>query len=302
MRLKLVLTSFIVSIIFNFGLAGGVFAKLSIPAAPPLDRPIIDQTQTLSDEDIARISTKINEQRAKKSFQIAVLMIPTLGNDDSLEDYSITVARQWGVGEKKVSNGVLILIAKDDRKMRIEVGDGMEGVLTDALASRIIRNVMAPKFRQNDFAGGVEAAVMSIVDLSEGRKAGLRDEPEVNSIEDIMALILFSVVFIVPFVGSILARSKNWWAGGVIGGIVGVILMVFWSFTIGSIVAAVILSILGFIFDFLVSRDYREAKKHGRNPSWWAGGGSIGGSGGGFSGGGSFGGGGFSGGGASGGW
>lgn len=301
MRLKLVLTSFIVSIIFNFGLAGGVFAKLSIPSAPPLDRPIVDQTQTLSNEDIVRISTKINEQRAKKSFQIAVLMIPTLGNDDSLEDYSISVARQWGVGEKKVSNGVLILIAKDDRKMRIEVGDGMEGALTDAQASRIIRNIMAPKFRQNDFAGGVEVAVMSIIDLSEGREVGLRDEPEVNSIEDIMALILFSVVFIVPFVGSILARSKNWWAGGVIGGIVGVILMVFWSFTIGSIVAAVILSILGFIFDFLVSRDYREAKEHGRNPSWWAGGGSIGGSGGGFSGG-SFGGGGFSGGGASGGW
>lgn len=302
MRLKLVLTSFIVSIIFSFGLAGGVFAKLSIPSTPPLDRPVIDQTQTLSDEDIARISTKINEQRAKKSFQIAVLMIPTLGNDDSLEDYSISVARQWGVGEKKVSNGVLILIAKDDRKMRIEVGDGMEGVLTDALASRIIRNVMAPKFRDNDFAGGVEAAVMSIIDLSEGREVDLQGESEAWSNEDIIAFVVFGLFFVVPFVGSILARSKNWWAGGIIGGVVGVILMISWSFAIGSIIVAVVLSALGFIFDFLVSRNYREAKKYRRNPSWWAGGGSIGGSGGGFSGGGSFGGGGFSGGGASGGW
>lgn len=203
MRFKLILAGLLSSIIISFGLFGTGFAKLSIPDTPKLDRPIVDQTQTLSDEDIARISAKINEQRAKKSFQIAVLMIPTLGDDDSLEDYSIAVARKWGVGEKKVSNGVLILVAKNDRKMRIEVGNGMEGVLTDAQASRITRNVMAPKFRQNDFVGGIEAAVTSIIDLSEGRYS---DE---SSEEDAMYLFGVSVFIIVIIIIVMWLRGKR---------------------------------------------------------------------------------------------
>ena len=203
MRFKLILAGLLSSLIISFGLFGISFAKLSIPDTPKLDRPIVDQTQTLSDEDITRISAKINEQRAKKSFQIAVLMIPTLGGDDSLEDYSIAVARKWGVGEKKVSNGVLILVAKNDRKMRIEVGNGMEGVLTDAQASRITRNVMAPKFRQNDFVGGIESAVTRVIDLSEERDS---DE---SSEEDAMYLFGVSVFIIVIIIIVMWLRGKR---------------------------------------------------------------------------------------------
>ena len=88
------------------------FAKLEVPAAPPLERPIIDQTESLANEDIDRIAQLINAERQKKSFQIGVLMIPTLGSDDSLEEYSLKVARQWGIGDKKKSNGVLLRTIK----------------------------------------------------------------------------------------------------------------------------------------------------------------------------------------------
>ena len=219
MRFKLILAGLLSSLIISFGLFGISFAKLSIPDTPKLDRPIVDQTQTLSDEDITRISAKINEQRAKKSFQIAVLMIPTLGDDDSLEDYSIAVARKWGVGEKKVSNGVLILVAKNDRKMRIEVGNGMEGSLTDARASQIIRNTIAPKFRSGDYAGGVEAGVKRIIDAAEGKdqSADSEDMESIISLIFIIVLIFIVVIIATRSGGRSGKRRSNrwWWIGGI---------------------------------------------------------------------------------------
>ena len=195
------------------------FAKLEVPAAPPLERPIIDQTESLANEDIDRIAQLINAERQKKSFQIGVLMIPTLGSDDSLEEYSLKVARQWGVGDKKKSNGVLLLIAKNDRKMRIEVGNGMEGSLTDARASQIIRNTIAPKFRSGDYAGGVEAGVKRIIDAAEGKDQSADSE----DMESIVSLVL---IIILIFIVAIIATRKGgrsgrrrssrwWWIGGI---------------------------------------------------------------------------------------
>ena len=279
--------------------ATGAHAKLAVPPAPPLERPIVDQTGTLSTGDITRISQHIVDQQRTKSFQIGVLMISTLGNDDTLEDYSLAVARSWGVGEKGKSNGVLLLIVKNDRRIRIEVGDGMEGLLTDARAGRIIREIIAPQFRKGAFAKGVEAGVEAIIATAEGRSSASANKTRQLS-SDTIGMIVLAGFWFVPFVGSILARSKSWWAGGLLGGIVGVLVMCVTWFALWSIVVMVILALLGLLFDYAVSRNYQVAKRSGHEPSWWAGGGTSGGFGG-FSGG-SFGGGGFSGGGASGGW
>ena len=192
------------------------FAKLEVPAAPPLERPIIDQTESLANEDIDRIAQLINAERQKKSFQIGVLMIPTLGSDDSLEEYSLKVARQWGVGDKKKSNGVLLLIAKNDRKMRIEVGNGMEGSLTDARASQIIRNIIAPKFRSGDYAGGVEAGVKRIIDVAEGRNLSDNDM-DVESIVSILFIVIFITIIVIAILkgnGSNGRRRRYWWLAG----------------------------------------------------------------------------------------
>ena len=192
------------------------FAKLEVPAAPPLERPIIDQTESLANEDIDRIAQLINAERQKKSFQIGVLMISTLGSDDSLEEYSLKVARQWGVGDKKKSNGVLLLIAKNDRKMRIEVGNGMEGSLTDARASQIIRNTIAPKFRSGDYAGGVEAGVKRIIDVAEGRNLSDNDM-DVESIVSILFIVIFITIIVIAILkgnGSNGRRRRYWWLAG----------------------------------------------------------------------------------------
>lgn len=192
------------------------FAKLEVPAAPPLERPIIDQTESLANEDIDRIAQLINAERQKKSFQIGVLMIPTLGSDDSLEEYSLKVARQWGIGDKKKSNGVLLLIAKNDRKMRIEVGNGMEGSLTDARASQIIRNTIAPKFRSGDYAGGVEAGVKRIIDAAEGRNLSDNDM-DGESIVSTTIIVIFITIIVIAILkgnGSNGRHRRYWWFAG----------------------------------------------------------------------------------------
>ena len=192
------------------------FAKLEVPAAPPLERPIIDQTESLANEDIDRIAQLINAERQKKSFLIGVLMIPTLGSDDSLEEYSLKVARQWGIGDKKKSNGVLLLIAKNDRKMRIEVGNGMESSLTDARASQIIRNTIAPKFRSGDYAGGVEAGVKRIIDAAEGRNLSDSDM-DGESIVSMLFIVIFITIIVIAILkgnGSNGRRRRYWWLAG----------------------------------------------------------------------------------------
>ena len=204
------------AVLFGWLVSGTAFAKLEIPAAPPLERPIIDQTESLANEDIDRIAQLINAERQKKSFQIGVLMISTLGSDDSLEEYSLKVARQWGVGDKKKSNGVLLLIAKNDRKMRIEVGNGMEGSLTDARASQIIRNTIAPKFRSGDYAGGVEAGVKRIIDAAEGRNLSDNDI-DGESIVSMLFIVIFITIIVIAILkgnGSNGSRRRYLWLAG----------------------------------------------------------------------------------------
>ena len=212
------------AVLFGCLFSNTAFAKLEVPAAPPLERPIIDQTESLANEDIDRIAQLINAERQKKSFQIGVLMIPTLGSDDSLEEYSLKVARQWGIGDKKKSNGVLLLIAKNDRKMRIEVGNGIEGSLTDARASQIIRNTIAPKFRSGDYAGGVEAGVKRIIDAAEGRNLSDNDI-DGESIVSMLFIVIFITIIVIAILkgnGSNGSRRRYWWlAGGLDSGASG---------------------------------------------------------------------------------
>jgi uncharacterized protein len=120
-----------------------------------------DEAHVLSPEKIEQLEKQLTHYEDSTSNQIAILIISTL-DGEVLEDYSLRVAEAWKLGQKDKDNGVLLLIAVDDHKMRIEVGHGLEGVLTDALCNRIIRNEMAPAFRRADFDGGVAAAVNGI--------------------------------------------------------------------------------------------------------------------------------------------
>ena len=160
MLLRHVRIKVIAMVIALFGMVALPVASASALAVPPkpTDIPIVDQTNTLTADQKTSIAAKIAEERQATGNQIAILIIPSL-EGDALENYSLDVAREWGIGQKERSSGVLLLVAKEDRKLRIEVGYGLEGSLPDITANRIIRDRIRPAFQQNDYYRGVDAGV-----------------------------------------------------------------------------------------------------------------------------------------------
>jgi len=140
-------------------LAGAVSAALPIP--PPPDRRISDYAGALSADERARLEDTLRARERESSNQIVVAIFRSL-QGESLEDYSIRLAQAWRVGQKGLDNGVIFLVFLDDRKMRLEVGYGLEAKLTDALASQILRQVVAPRFREGKVADGIAAGLDAI--------------------------------------------------------------------------------------------------------------------------------------------
>src|SRR6267154_127929 len=127
-----------------------------------------DEANVLSASSKAQLEAVLKAERDSTSNQIAVLIIPSLDGDD-IDSYGIRVAEAWKVGTKDNDNGAILIVAIQDRKVRIEVGQGLEGVLTDAMSSRINRNEIAPRFRQGDYDGGVNAGVSAIIQTIKGQ-------------------------------------------------------------------------------------------------------------------------------------
>jgi uncharacterized protein len=158
---------------FSKFLLAGVFGVLSCLPALALevpDRPIgrvTDLTGTLTQGQIASLEQKLAAFERETTNQIAVLMIPSL-EGDSLEDYSIRLAEKWKIGQQGRNNGVILLIVKNDRKLRIEVGYGLEGALPDALAGTIIRNEIGPRFREGQFYQGIDEGINAIIAATRG--------------------------------------------------------------------------------------------------------------------------------------
>lgn len=275
-------------------------SALAVPPVPT-NVPIVDQTNTLSAEQKAALATLIANERAASGNQIGVLMIPTLA-DAALEDYSIDVARGWGIGTKERNNGVLLLVVKNDRRIRIEVGYGLEGALTDIRSGQIIRDRIAPQFRQGRYYEGIRSGLEGITAaIHNERDPALKTAPAKKA-PNIPWEFLLVAVFIIPsWIASMLARTKSWWAGGVLGGIIGLVITFFVGFLFFGLISLVVLILAGLLFDRSVSAHYQKRASQGLAPSWWAGGTHIGG-GSGSDGFGGFGGGSFGGGGASGDW
>lgn len=280
-------------------------AQMTVPPIPR-DGYVVDQTKTLSDEEVVNINLLIKSYRDQKGVQLAVLIVPEIAQDDYLERYSLNVARTWGVGDKEKNNGALLLVSKNDKKLRIEVGTGLEGDLTDIRAGQIIRDRITPNFRQGQFyagiASGIEGMKLAIDATNDPKLLENTNESDwTANIGNLLEVIFFIGILAITWLNSILGRTKSWWAGGIIGGVLGGLSG---YFTSGGDVMMIIfatlgLAGLGLVFDFLVSKNYKHAKNSRTKPSWWAGGTTLGGGG---SSGGGFGGGSFGGGGASGSW
>ncbi len=273
-------------------------ARAQVPV-PPLTAPVIDQTGTLSQEQIASIEHTLRAFNERKGSQISVLIVPTT-EPESIEQYSIRVADAWKLGRKGVDDGVLLLVAKDDRTVRIEVGYGLEGALPDVIANRIVSQVIVPRFRQGDFAGGIVEGIDRIIAVIEGEplpEPARRAERSPEGIGSALPLLLM-LVFIG---GGILRRMFGAFGGATaVGGIAGILAWLLTS-VLGVAIGA---AFIAFIFTLLGGGGFGgggwTSGRHGRGGYW--GGGGFGGGGFGGGGGWSGGGGGFGGGGASGRW
>jgi uncharacterized protein len=280
-------------------LFGFALARAEV-AVPPLAARVTDLTGTLSGAAVARIEAKLKDLEAKKGSQVAVLIVPTT-QPEEIEQYGIRVGEAWKLGRKGVDDGAILLVAKDDRRVRIEVGQGLEGALPDAIANRIVAETITPHFKQNDFDGGVEAGIDQMISVVNGEPLPQPDKKwERHSGLGNMLPLLLIVVFVVSGVlRAIFGRLFGSVAtGGLAGGLVWLLSHVI-PIGIGA-------GVFAFIFALLAGGS-RAGWSTGRG---WGGG--MGGFGGGFGGGGfggggggggfSGGGGGFSGGGASGSW
>lgn len=287
---------YILSIILAFfTLSSGAFAL----DVPPLRGHVNDYAAMLSPAAVQELEADLTAFEKSDSTQIVVLTVPTLG-DEALEDYSIKVAEAWRIGQKKIDNGVILLIAKQERKIRIEVGRGLEGKLTDLVSGRIIRGEIAPRFKAGDIDGGIKAGVAAIMSVVRGEyTASPRDLGHgKRSMHPIFTFVIFLMVACI-FLGSI---------SRILGGVAGAIGLPIIAFLLFPGLAFFLLIglgvggfLLGLFLTFLFGGGGRGGGFFGGGgPFMWGGfgGGFGGGGGGGFSGGGGD----FGGGGASGDW
>lgn len=255
-------------------------------AVPPLSARVTDLTGTLSAEQRGAIEQKLAALEAAKGSQLAVLLLPST-RPETIEQYGIRVAEAWQLGRKGVDDGALLLIAKDDRALRIEVGYGLEGVIPDAVAKRVIEEIILPRFKQGDFAGGIEAGTAALVKLVEGEplpEPASRRAAGLSLLEDALPLAMLFIFVVGGLLRAILGRFLGAAAAGGIAFIGAWLLLS--SLVVGLVIAFVV---------FLITLGGGGRIGH-------LGGGFGGRGGGGFGGGWSGGGGGFGGGGASGRW
>lgn len=263
---------------------GWCLAAVAQPVAvPPLTARVTDLTATLTPAQVAALEGRLQRFEAQKGSQLAVLIVPSTG-EETIEQYSLRVVEQWKLGRKNVDDGALLIVAKNDRSLRIEVGYGLEGALNDATCKRIISEIIVPRFRQGDFAGGIEAGLERMIGVVSGEPLPA-PEGGANEGGGEFSQLIPVVVMVVFVLGGMLRALLGRLPAALLTA-TGVAVLSW--LLVGVIWAALGAGLIAFVFTLL-------GGGIGRGGGWHSGGGL---SGGGFGGGG----GGFGGGGASGRW
>jgi len=262
---------------------------------PPLTGRVVDRAELLSPTERQALEQKLETLERQTSVQMVIATIPSL-EGDPLEDFSTRLAESWRIGQKGLDNGAIILVVRDERRVRIEVGYGLEPVIPDGLAGRIIRERMAPQFQQQNYYAGLDAAVDGLALAARREYPGQESSGEGQPAGE---AIPWGVGLFVFFIVGVLGNALGFAAAGILGALALMFLVGLASgFTlVGLLVSAV----AGFLLGLLAMMFVRSSGSRGGR-SWTTGGGGwssgSGGSGGGFSGGGGR----FGGGGASGSW
>jgi uncharacterized protein len=281
-------------------LAFSIAALLWIPAAsaelvfPEPSGYVNDFAGILSEETELAIEELAKAITDERDAEITVVTVESLEGYDPNE-YAVELGRAWGVGTEERDDGVVFLTSTGDRETYIVTGYGVEGYITDAQAFWITDRVVVPYFKEGDFDGGILAGVQEIksalVDL-EALPGGYSSSG--GDTGSIFFWVFFLFTFVFPWIGGVLARSKSWWLGGVLGGVAGYVLVLLFALSFLLLIPFIL---FGLFFDYLASSNYKKGKDSfwtGGGSSGWGGGSSGGSSSGGFGGfsGGSFGGGG----------
>ncbi len=268
-------------------LMASCFAHAELAAIPELSSRVTDLTQTLTVAEQAQLEQKLAAFEAKKGSQIALLIVPTTQPED-IAQYAIRVVEKWKIGREKVDDGLLLLVAKDDRKLRIEVGYGLEGAVPDLYAKRIISEIISPKFKQGDYYGGLDAGLNSLIGLVDGEAlpAPSSAKPNGMDIMDMLPILLFgglvTGLFLRSMFGTFFGSALN---GGLVGGIVTLLGVALGGAAILGVVAFFITMMLGgrgmngYSGGIPTSGGYGGGWSGGGSSSWGGGGGDFGGGG-----------------------
>lgn len=267
-------------------------------AVPNLSHRVTDLTATLSVEQNTALENKIAAFEAKKGSQIAVLILPTT-QPETIEAFGIRLADSWKIGRKGIDDGVILIVAKDDRKLRIEVGRGLEGAIPDAIAKRVIAEIITPKFKASDFSGGIDAGVSQLIKLIEGEplpaptaeNTGTASSGD-DSLDWVFGLALMCFMVLDIFLAEKFGAFAGTLCTGAVAGIAGTLMSFVSSL---DILSALIVGMGAFFAGLIASCIFKLYSVFSGGSSGWSSSGSSGGS---WSGGGGS----FSGGGASGSW
>jgi uncharacterized protein len=257
-------------------LLGWVLPALADVAVPPLVGRVVDQTGTLSTNDVSSLNQTIRAFEARKGSQIAVLIVPTT-DGEAIEAFSLRVAEAWKIGRKKIDDGVLLVVAKNDRHLRIEVGYGLEGALTDVTSKRIIDEDITPKFKAGDFTGGISAGVDRMIRIIDGEKLPAPEpphwQPSTRSFDPGDLFNPFLLIPVLLFGGAIRAMLGRLLGSGVAGGLVALIAWFFFGSIAAAILSGIVTSILVMFSDAITAPS--SGGRGGRSgSSGWSGGGS----------------------------
>ncbi len=263
-------------------------ARADVPV-PPLKARVTDLTGTLSAQQIGELEARIAAYETRRGSQIVVLLLPTT-KPEEIEQYSIRVAEAWKIGRKGVDDGLILIVAKDDRRLRIEVGYGLEGAIPDSVAKRVIDERITARFRDGDFYGGVRDGVDQLIKLAEGEKL---PPPQASarparSLEDAFQYAVPAFILCMVLGGILKAMLGRFPGSLAIGAGLGLI-----AFLLFGLGVAALAALLAFLLN------YGNTGSMSGGSGWSSGGGSSGGSSSSWGGGG---GGGFGGGGSSGRW
>jgi len=263
-----------------------LFASLAAaaPSFPELTGRVVDNAGLLNPKSEGMLASFLAQHEANTTNQVVVVTLESLQGYD-IADYGYQLGRHWKIGQEGKDNGVLLIVAPNERKVRIEVGYGLEGILTDKLSHDIIQEVILPRFKEGDYTAGTLQGARAILSVLEGNytapKRAHKKESSSSDFSGILVFALFIIIAIANSIGSLISKTRLAVSSvtGVFAGVVA------WIFT-NTIPVALIVALFTFLMTLLKSygRGFNGSGNSGG--SWGGGGGSFGGGGGSFGGGG----------------